>query len=561
MKKTAVLKKRIFFYPVLFVLGILYSLPEFLITGIQQFPYHDGSFHLSRILGLGNVLQSPVSFLNFHHNGLMMNLCYPWLTMYPAYVFYKLTGSCITAYKMFNCFLTVLTLFLAFDVMREISENRVSAFCFSVLYAYCSYRFATVFNRAALGEVIAMTVWLPVFLGIYHVFFGEEEKWGYLAAGMALFSYTHNLSLMIASVIIGLMAFVTVWFWDQRKKRIFALVKAAAAAAVLSLGSLVPMFRLFRTDELSVPGGSGEWLAESVYDVKTMLLKCLRNEPTFHTVGLLVIAAFFSLCVFYLIRIIRGTSGKTDKGMNFIAFFGVLILFAVTDLLPWKAIADRTFLHRMQFAWRFNVCSVLFILAAFSYYLPQMIPSEKAELTAAVLICFLAVGLHLSSRLELFRADSSRILESDVASGEIVSMDYAPLRAREYRSEKGLAALEGILKAGSNDPVPADVSISGNGSVYTAVINLPESPEGTQMIDLPVFWYTTQDCTLNGEKITTSMSERGGTLAMVPSGRTAEIRISYRYTVPARISQAVSAAAAVFFVLLLIRRRGKTASA
>ena len=92
-------QKRAAVYAVLLIMGVLYYLPHLIITGIPHYPYEDGVFHLSRIIGMRNVWSSPVSFLNFHHNGLMVNLCYPWLTIYPAYLLYKIFGSYIAAYK------------------------------------------------------------------------------------------------------------------------------------------------------------------------------------------------------------------------------------------------------------------------------------------------------------------------------------------------------------------------------------------------------------------------------------------------------------------------------
>lgn len=88
-------------YTELLVMGLLYHLPLQKIEGIPHYPYEDAIFHISRIIGMSNVWKSPVNFLNFHHNGSIVNLCYPWLMNYPAYLLYRILGSYISAYKAY----------------------------------------------------------------------------------------------------------------------------------------------------------------------------------------------------------------------------------------------------------------------------------------------------------------------------------------------------------------------------------------------------------------------------------------------------------------------------
>ena len=544
---------------VLLGMGMVYYLPVLFMTGLQVTPYHDGLFHISRIIGLGNVWTSPVSFLNFHHNGSMVNLCYPWLTMYPSYLLYRLTGGAILSYKLSYLLLAVLTLFLAYDIMKKISGSCLSAFVFSVLYTYSSYRFATIFRRSAFGETIAITVWLVVFYGLYHVFYGDEKKWGFLAAGMALLAYTHNLSLLIASLITGLIFVISIWFTDRKGKRILALIQAAVLAGILALGSLLPMFQLFHTDTLQLPGGSGQWLEESVYSPGELILKALRNETSTYGDGLFVFIAMVCLIVFFAVCSLKKTGDASDRGMNFFALFGFLITLAVTDLLPWRWIGNHTILRQLQFAWRFNTCSTLFLLAAFAFYLPKMIRDRKIALWIPLAVCIAAAGLHARAFLSISREDSSRLMEDYAASGDATSVDYAPLRAKLYRNETGAAAIEGFLLPDGEllDPDAAEVSFSPDGTVCTMRIDIPQSEDPAVAVDIPVFRYSTQRCSVNGEPAETLMSERGSTIVSLPSGEVSEVSFSYRYTALANAAHAVSGAAAVLFAVYLVLRSRK----
>lgn len=82
-------------------LSFAYVIPLFMSMGIYHSVNQDTYFHLSRIIGLDNVWSSPVNFNNFDHHGTMMNIFYPWLTLYPAFLFYKMMGNLVLSYNIY----------------------------------------------------------------------------------------------------------------------------------------------------------------------------------------------------------------------------------------------------------------------------------------------------------------------------------------------------------------------------------------------------------------------------------------------------------------------------
>lgn len=552
---------KLIIYTGLLVVGVLYYLPHLMIDGIPQYPYEDAVFHLSRIMGLSSVWKSPVNFLNFHHNGLMVNIFYPWLTIYPAYLLYKIFGSYITAYKAYYLILTIITLFLAFDVMHHISKNKLSAFAFAVLYTFSSYRFENLFHRSAMGETTAITLWLLLFLGLYHVFFGDWTHWGYLTAGMALLSYTHNLSLMIGILITALSFLFSVRFWDNKSKRIRSLFYAAICTFFLTLGSLVPMLELYFTNKLQIPSGSGLSLKRSVFDLPTVIKKMILNDTSAHSVGLIVFATAMCLCLFMIVKMVKKEEMSGNKGINFFAITGIAFIFIVSDLLPWEWIGEHTFLKFLQIVWRLNICPTIFILSAFSYYLPQMISSRKTAFCISLFIVAAAIGIHYKTFLVLHHMEHTRVFDDYIISGEAASMDYAPLQAKYYRNKTHQPHLSGILFQDNNKTnISADpeITISEDGSVYSAVFSVTVPSDGLT-VDLPVFRYSSQICELNGTEIVTEMSERGSTLIKLEheQSQANEIRIYYRYTTLAHISHLISAVTAILLILYFIGRKRK----
>ncbi len=512
---------------VLCLLGCLYYLSRFLMDGIPHYLNEDTYMHLNRMVGLRNVWESPVSFLNFAHNGPAVNIFYPWLPMYPMYVFSRVTGSYVTAYKLYYLMLTLVTLHLGYFALKKISGSPCSALLFSVMYTFSAYRFTNVFRRAHLGESICMTVMPLVLLGLYNIAFGNKKRWTPLAIGMAVIAYSHNIFLLIASLTIALFTLISLRFWTERKERFLSLCKAAAAAIVFSLGSFVPMVQYMISNRLYTPGGSGQGLEDSAFGLIEIIEKSFRNEPVSYAVGFLVLAALLWLILFYFSRIFRKPGFEKVRAADCFAFTGTLIFFAATSLLPWKLIGDHTPLYFIQFVWRLNAQSTIYILSAFCLFFPRTLRSswEKGAFTCLIIIT--ACVLHVSALMTLHKEENTRIFEKDIASGDAITFDYAPVEAKEYRSIHGYT-LDDVYVNG--DPYPAEISFSEDGTVYTAFIEAPDSETEKLTADLPVFRYNTQICLVNGVKTETLLSERGTTLVEVLPGEKNEISIFYKHT-------------------------------
>ncbi len=531
-------------YLILFLTGLLYYLPRFMMEGIPHYLNEDTYFHLNRVIGLRNVFQSPISYLNFAHNGPMVNIFYPWLTMYPMYLLYRLCGSYVLGYKLFYMILSVLTIFIAFFVMDRISKNKVSAFIFAVVYTYSSYRFINIFRRAHLGESISMTALLFVLLGLYNLTFGDHKQWGALTVGMTLIAYSHNLFLVITSGIVIFFVLISFWFWEEKLLRILSFLKAALMTAALSAASFIPIIQYMRANRLYTPGGSGEGLQSTAFPIPTIITKSLQNQPESYAPGFLVVSALAFLILFYLINILKKGTIERDKGIDCFAVAGVIVFFAASSLLPWKYLGDHTPLYIIQFVWRLNAHSTICILAAFSFYLPGVLHSRKIRGLATALIVLFTLVLHFSAILTLHKEENTRILEAEITSGDAITFDYAALQAKEYRNIHGYA-MDDVLLEGI--PVSADISYSEDGTTYTALVDTPASAEDFLSVDIPVFRYTNQICLLNGEAAETVMSERGGILLKIPSGERNTISVFCRHTALTYCSWFFSLIAGILF--------------
>ncbi len=113
-------------------LSFAYVIPLFMSKGIYHSVNQDTYFHLSRIIGLDNVWSSPVNFNNFDHHGTMMNIFYPWLTLYPAFLFYKMMGNLVLSYNIYY----FLSLFNNGRFLFFYETNKKQSLYFAVIFDY-----------------------------------------------------------------------------------------------------------------------------------------------------------------------------------------------------------------------------------------------------------------------------------------------------------------------------------------------------------------------------------------------------------------------------------------
>jgi hypothetical protein len=229
----------------------------------------------------------------------------------------------------------------------------------------------------------------------------------------------------------------------------------------------------------------------------------------------------------------------------------MLLFLSASSLLPWKLLGDHTPLYMIQFVWRINAHSTLFLTAAFAFYLPQLLKPKKACLCGCALICLLAPVLHYSAILKLRTEENTRIFESDIASGDAITFDYTNRQAKLYRNEHGYDMDNVYI---NREAVPAEVSYSPDGSVYQITIDVPPSDREGVTADIPVFWYSQQKCLVNGKEIQTGLSERGATLVPLEPDGVSTISISYRHSALTFLSWGISLV--TLAALLLFRRKG-----
>jgi hypothetical protein len=536
------IRRKIVICLVLSGLGVLYYSTRFFMDGIPHYRSEDTIFHISRLMGLANVWSSPVCYNSFSGTGTYVNLYYPWLTMYPMWLLYRVCSSYTLAYKLYFLFLGIITIFVSYRCMKSMTHDEISAVCFAVLYSFSSYRFANVFRRAAVGESIAMTFLPVVLLGMYNIYFGDEKKWRTLGIGIALIAYSHNLSLLLVAAMITTLGIITFRRWDCRKERIIAFMKAVFTSIVLSLGSLVPMLCASFSNSVFHPEGSIETIQNHADRLGDIINNSVSNVPTAHSIGLLILLALAGY--FFLVR----NQKTAEPGMRYVSGVfitaGIIMTISASSLLPWGLIGKFPLLRIIQFPWRLNAYATLFIAAAFSIEFTYVKYPVKRMITAAA--CIAAVVLTWSSVFILHNDEEKRVTDQTIAEMEYEHRDYSPKTAIKYRNQNGYTLNHYYLDGNEADPA---LTVSENGTSLFVNINTVRK---NQVIDIPVYWYTSVQARINGESAASRMSDRGTVLLTIPDDGGNIIEIFHTYDKVTYISWLTSTA---FLILLIFTKR------
>ena len=515
-KKLSV--KKYCFPIVLLILGLLYNLPRFFMDGIPEYG-HDTLFHVIRLTGLKNVWISPVDY-TVVKSGTLVNIFYPWFTMYPMWILYKITSDFVIAFNLYNSLLTVATLLIAFYSMKEMTGDELSSFCFSVVYSFSLYRFLDMYLRTSLGENIAM-VFLPlVLLGMYKILFVDHRKWFCLTAGMTLIAYSHILSLYLVSIVVLLITLCSLFFVDEKKKRIVSLIKAAMVSGLFSAGALIPIIRYSITDDLFRPDGSAEMFLANTCSLFSYIINSFFNNLTPFGIGLVVFVLIL-FNVFFLFR----KHGREFLFPCILSVLSIVYMLFTTNLFPWEHLAGIPFVSVIQFPWRLDAFVTLFAAGAFSVFVSK---TEKSKVKTCLCIIVSVVTL---------------ILFAFMVHG--FNRQYVP----NYLFNDDF--IENNLEASSKDYIPSELYASyvssGNMGIETyyhdvQVLPVNDRSEGREQhfviedavqgeyIELPVAWFSSLSVKQNGIGTKSFITERGTASIRLDSNGKTDIVVSNSYS-------------------------------
>ena len=311
---------------------------------------------------------------------------------------------------------------------------------------------------------------------------------------------------------------------------------------MLSFGSIFPLIQATVYNSIFHPEGSLSGIKKHADPLADILSNSISNAPTAHSVGLLVIISLM-ICFFLFTK----GENKIDRHTAIVSgtflTLGIIMMLSASSLFPWGLVGRFRLFRIIQFPWRLNAYATLFIPAACSAVICRF--RSRTKLIIAISTCILSIVLTWSALIVLHDTEEERIIDETIEYMHYVYPDYSPKVARDNWRVNEQKMDDFYLDGTLIDP---ETNTSANGSSLHFVI---KKAKAGQQLDIPVYWFTTLNATVNGKRVESRMSDRGTVLLTIPSDGPASIEIKHTYNKSTYCAWIFSAA---FLIVLLIQK-------
>ncbi|WP_239256919.1 6-pyruvoyl-tetrahydropterin synthase-related protein [Listeria ilorinensis] len=258
----------------------------------------DRYFHLARSEYWYQLLRhfKPYSygdFYTFRRVGYPLDAFYPMFTFYPMAVIRLVVVSPINAYYLFLLLLNIVTGCICYYIGQRMWGNRWGSVIFTLIYMLGYYRIMCIFQRAAVGEILAMAFMPLCVFGFYKIIDKKKPSFIVLGVAMTLVAYSHVISIMLAVLLLLLLFlfyvkdFFTSWKISRRLLYsillfcVLTLVYLGPALEQMSGRMLHPAYQpiledtKIALDELMAASFNNDASAEYLYSLGIVLLLVL----------------------------------------------------------------------------------------------------------------------------------------------------------------------------------------------------------------------------------------------------------------------------------------------
>ncbi len=539
------MKKRLLFS---LVLSIVFIIPFLLTKGALA--GDDLSFHLNRMLSLENVWESPINFKYFYGIGSSVNLFYPFLTYYPFYVFYKFTGSIYWGFILFQILIANLTFIISyysaytiFNIgFRKSNNSHFYSLIFAILYTFSNYRLDNIINRFATGEYLAQTFIPLVFMGLYCLLIYETSNklYYFIPIGISLIVYSHILSFVITSLLVGAIFFSVIFFTNDRLVRVTNFIKSILIAILLSSFQLVTMMEQFLANKIMSPSiYSLNDSTKSVID-----LFALTSTISHNHLGIIIVISYTILVIFAILR-------KISKLELYLLIISSFLILLQSDIIRYPD--SSKLLGIIQFIWRLESFVTVFVLFAISHLLCRL---RLKKVSTIVVIVFLSITIpsmahSLKNRVDT-GIDTLNYMINDANSDKVINgihkaSDYIIYSSTDEQSLEGFQEKlnHKVFVENLNEETPSNIKFDTNYSIINVSIDTFK-----ENIEIPFYLFKGITVKVDGKTLPTRMSKRGAPVVEVNQGNH-DIKVSYQRTFFSRISGIVSLLSALLLFVYL----------
>ena len=222
----------------------------------------DLSFHLNRLVGVANAIRDgqiiPRIYPDVNYGyGYGSPLFYCDLFIYPFAILYLLGIDLINTYRIMIIFYSFLTCLNALVFSRNVFKKFSTSVNFTCFFVLSNYRLYDVYNRAAVGEFIAIS-FIPLALySMYKILVKKEDSYVMLALSYSCLVLSHLITAVLMSIIYLVFFIISLIKNDDRKRILFTSIKGAGLGVLLCAWFIFPMLEQVYSQEFYFMTSSG----------------------------------------------------------------------------------------------------------------------------------------------------------------------------------------------------------------------------------------------------------------------------------------------------------------
>lgn len=424
MKEKIIDKSKIL--GIILILTFLISIPY---LNFEPITAHDISYHANRIISISEELKAGHFPVLIHSNlldgfGYAGPLFYPEIFLYIPAILTAFGLNFLTSYKLFTMITTFFTLLFTFYSANHIFKKKNIAWTITILYGTSFYRLADVYERGAIGEVLAI-VFLPIIIcGLYEIIFGENKKCWIICFGIFGLINSHVLTFAMSIILIITICLINMLRIFKDKKRLITLIIAGVISILLIFSFVLPYLEQSSSDKFNVDEKiyNGAFLQSYSVSLKELINNRFGIGDFYKGIGtiLLILPVFIIVC--------KDKDNQT-KFMKQLFGIGLVVLFASTSIFPWEALCNKfNSITTLQFPYRLNIISTLLFSFVGGYALCQII-GNKLELNKLVYILLILFTLNLLSSLNINSGNFTE--ETIINSAPVGNGEYKPYALKQ----------------------------------------------------------------------------------------------------------------------------------
>ena len=376
-------------YPFILVLLIAFLLV------IQSIFYpllqgHDFKYHYNRFYTLYESIVEG-TFPNYMDYYLINGYGYLVKNFYSDFLLipFAVLSQLIGVKQSYNFLLLSSSIFCSLSCyfsFKNVVKDKFGAIIFTLLYTTSCYRFTCLYERSALGEVLAISCIPLVFWGLYEIINGDYKKIYILSIGASLMIYAHAITSLLVFLVCAIYFILNIKQIIASPIRVKYLGYSVFLCVLLSLYHLLPYFEMLSFDDYQFNSRENDFSTQKIETLIYGALKLFDNKYNFYNprIGLLIFIPAL------LLRPFVSRKNTIIKKTDVFLVGGVLLLFAASDYFPWSIFPFKYFAI-IQFSYRlFSIATFLFVFCT-AIYCSILLKKRIQKLTAFSLFLMLII--------------------------------------------------------------------------------------------------------------------------------------------------------------------------